>query len=432
MKIAYLSADFGVPIWGCKGASIHVREMVASLCQAGHWVSVISPAIETAEGENGRKEKRGNWQEVVFLPIPLPQRYQQFFKEYEALDKFLGCETRLRQEQRNLLYNLTLYEKALDYLRPQHVDFIYERYSLFGYAGLRLARALGVPHLLEVNALLAYEQEKMRGLEMKRLARETENRLFRETDRMIVVSRRLYEFAAACGVPESHIHILPNAVDPQRFAPSTGDHGAAIRARYQLGGKWVIGFVGSLKPWHGTETLFAAFQRLRLTDDDTHLLIVGDGPEREALEKYAQNQGLNGAVTFTGNVPYDEVPQYLAAMDIAVAPYVPNENFYFSPIKIFEYMAMGKPVVAGSIGQVQELVGDGETGLLYELGSVAALAAALTKLVRDAPLCRRLGEKARAWVEKERTWENNARQVVEIADELIKKRKGEQVTQTLY
>jgi glycosyltransferase involved in cell wall biosynthesis len=423
MKIAYISADFGVPIWGCKGASVHVREMVASWCKAGHWVGVISPAIETAEGQNGRKVEREIWQEAVFLPITLPQRYRQLFKEYEALDKFLGSETRLRQEQRNLLYNLTLYERALDYLRSQQVDCIYERYALFGYAGLRLARALGVPHLLEVNALLAYEQEKMRGLEMKRLAREIEDRLFHETDRMIVVSRRLQEFAASCGVPESRIHILPNAVDPQRFIPADGDHGTAIRARYQLGGKCVIGFVGSLKPWHGTETLFAAFERLRQMDNSMHLLIVGDGPEREALEKYAQNQGLNGTVTFTGNVPYDEVPQYLAAMDIAVAPYVPNENFYFSPIKIFEYMAMGKPVVAGSIGQVQELVIDGKTGLLYEPGSVAGLVAALTKLVRDAPLCRRLGEKARAWVEKERTWENNARQVVKIADELIIKRK---------
>jgi glycosyltransferase involved in cell wall biosynthesis len=146
------------------------------------------------------------------------------------------------------------------------------------------------------------------------------------------------------------------------------------------------------------------------------------------LENYAQTHGLNGAVTFTGNVPYDDIPRYIAAMDIAVAPYIPSGNFYYSPIKIFEYMAMGKPVVGGRIGQVEEVIADGETGVLFEPGNSTALQAALAQLVSDSPLCRRLGENARAWVETERTWDNNARQVVEIARELIEKRSGISVT----
>jgi glycosyltransferase involved in cell wall biosynthesis len=331
-------------------------------------------------------------------------------------------KTRIRQELRNLLYNLTLYDKARDDLRAHRVDFIYERYALFSYAGVRLARELGVPHILEVNAPLAYEQEKMRGLEMKELAREAERRIFRETGRVIVVSRQLQEFVASCGVPESRIHILPNAVDPQRFAPLDDGHENSVRAQYQLRGKRVIGFVGSLKPWHGTETLLEAFRSLHAQAPGTHLLIVGDGPGREALEQYAQSDGLNGAVTFPGNVPYDEIPHYLAAMDVTVAPYIPNENFYFSPIKIFEYMMMAKPVVAGRIGQVEEMIADGETGLLYEPGNIEQLTAALTRLASDAELSRRIGAKAKAWVQQERTWDNNARQVIEIANGLLKKR----------
>jgi glycosyltransferase involved in cell wall biosynthesis len=233
----------------------------------------------------------------------------------------------------------------------------------------------------------------------------------------------LQEFVASCGAPKPHIHLMPNGVNLQRFARLREDHGINVRSQYRLDGKNVIGFVGSLKPWHGTETLLAAFQRLHASDASTHLLIVGDGPEREALETSAQALGLRGAITFTGNVSHQAIPHYLAAMDITVAPYVPNENFYFSPIKIFEYMAMGRPVVAGSIGQVQEIIAEGETGLLYEPGNVAQLTMALTKLARDAQLCRRLGANARTWVQKERTWENNAQQVVEIAEALIKKRK---------
>jgi glycosyltransferase involved in cell wall biosynthesis len=403
MNIAYISADFGIPIFGYKGASIHVREMIAALRKAGHTVYVCSPAMEPGEDN-------------AFLAVLPAVHHLQAFKELERLDTLLGMKTRIRQELRNLLYNLTLYEKALPYLRLHQVHCIYERYALFGYAGIRLARELGVPHILEVNAPLAYEQEKMRGLEMKELACEVERRIMRETDAVIVVSRRLQEFVLSCGVHQSHIHILPNAVDPQRFAAA--NNGDAIRTQLHLDGKRVIGFVGSLKPWHGTETLFEAFRTLHATVPHTHLLIVGDGPGREALEEYTRAHDLRDSITFTGSTSYDNIPHYIAAMDITVAPYSPSENFYYSPIKLFEYMIMGKPVVAGRIGQVEEVISDGETGMLFEPGNIAQLTAALAQLVADTQRCQGLGARARIWVQQERTWDNNARQVVEIAREL--------------
>jgi glycosyltransferase involved in cell wall biosynthesis len=404
MNIAYISTDFGVPIFGYKGASVHVREMMAALHKGGHTVYVVSPAMEP--GKDG-----------AFFPLPAATHHLQMCTELEGLDTFLGMKTRLRQELRNLLYNLTLYETALPYLQARQVDCIYERYTLFSYAGIRLARALGVPHILEVNAPLAYEQEKMRGLEMKELARRVECRIMQDTDAVIVVSRRLQEFVVSYGVPESHIHILPNAVDPQRFAAA--DDGTAVRTQLQLDGKRVIGFVGSLKPWHGTETLCKAFHALHAAAPHTHLLIIGDGPERETLEEYITSNNIEYAATFTGNVLYDSIPNYIAAMDITVAPYNPSENFYYSPIKIFEYMMMGKPIVAGRIGQVEEVIADGETGLLFEPGNIAQLTAALAQLTTDVQLCHGLGTRARAWVQQERTWNNNAQRVIDIARALM-------------
>jgi len=427
MNIAYICADFGVHVFGHKGASIHVREMVSALRNAGHSICLISPAID--EGKEGREKSAAESHSarvmksldgVALLPVSPPERLLQLFKDLETLDKFLDVKTRIRQELRNLLYNLTLYEQAVDALRLRRMDLIYERYALFSYAGIRLARELGVPHILEVNAPLAEEQEKLRGLEMKNLARETERHIFRATDRVIVVSRQLQEYVVSCGVPESRLHLLPNAVDPRRFAAAKNN--SIMRAQYRLDGKCVIGFVGSLKPWHGTETLLEAFRELHATIANMHLLIVGDGPGRDDLEKYAQEKSLNGAVTFTGNVPYDDIPRYIAAMDITVAPYKPHENFYYSPIKIFEYMIMGKPVVAGRIGQVEEIITHHETGMLYEPGNIGQLTAALAKLAGDASLRHRLGERARAWVQKERTWENNARRVIEMAQGLIERR----------
>jgi glycosyltransferase involved in cell wall biosynthesis len=443
MNIAYISADFGVHIFGYKGASIHVREMVTAWCKAGQAVCIISPAIGTKEGDNlgvGASQsacKRDNKENfpglplahfstspfslpdtarLSFLPLQPRETHVAVFRELEKADKFMGVKTRVRHELRNALYNLVLFEALRDELKTWPVDLIYERYALFSNAGVRLAKELGVPHILEVNAPLADEQEKMRGLEMKNLAHEMERRIWGEANAVVVVSRPLRDFAVSRGVPAARIHVLPNAVDPQRFIGAK--NGAMIRAQHRLEGKRVIGFVGSLKPWHGTETLLTAFRELHAAAAQTHLLIVGDGPGREDLEKYARANGLNGAVTFTGNVPYDDIPNYIAAMDITVAPYKPQENFYYSPIKIFEYMIMGKPVIAGKIGQVEEVIVDSETGVLFEPGNIAQLTAALAALVNDAPLCHRLGEQARVWVQQERTWDNNARRAIEIAESL--------------
>jgi glycosyltransferase involved in cell wall biosynthesis len=429
MNIAYLTADFGVPVFGFKGASIHVREMVRALQSAGHSVRVYSPSIHDGKERGGERAGKKNTLEdscpsdnrqPEFHSVLPNERHLQLFQDLEKLDKLLRLKTRIRQELRNLLYNLAMHEAVLASLRTWRPDFIYERYALFGVAGIRLARELDVPHLLEVNAPLAYEQEKMRGLEMKELARATEQQIYLETDQVMVVSRQLHETVAACGVPDERICVLPNAVDPSQFRSATG--GRRVREQHGLATKRVVGFVGSLKPWHGTETLVEAFRALQARIDNVHLLIVGDGPAREALQQFAASAGLNGGVTFTGNVPYADVPDYIAAMDIAVAPYTPNEKFYYSPIKIFEYMVMGKPVVAGGIGQVKELINHGETGLLFEPGNVTQLSEMLATLANDPPLCRRLGDKAREWVKCERTWENNASQVVALASELISKR----------
>ncbi|MGH7496926.1 MAG: glycosyltransferase family 4 protein [bacterium] len=450
MNIAYISTDFGVPIFGHKGASIHVREMVAAFAEAGHSIWVISPAIEDCDGGNGNGKKNAGelsvspplhpfsfvpanrpplsaavQQRVTFFPaLPPRERHFKLMHELADLDKFLGVKTRIRQELRNLLYNLTLYEKARDYLLFCNIDFIYERYTLSSYAGIRLAHELGVPHILEVNAPLVFEQQKMRGLEMKALAQALEHRIWSESDKVVVVSQRLRELVSSCGVPEARISLQPNAVAPKRFTLLHEKGAEMVRTKYQLEDKCVIGFVGSLKPWHGVETLVEAFGQLRTENPQARLLIVGDGPERENLEKYAHAHGLEDAIIFTGNIYHEDIPYYIAAMDITVAPYIPNDNFYYSPIKIFEYMIMGKPVIAARIGQIQEVISEDETGVLFEPGNTEELKTGLQKLIRDAQLRRALGEKARDWVRQARTWEQNAQQVIRIADELLAKRNG--------
>ncbi len=441
MNIAYISCDFGVPVFGYKGASIHVREITSAFRKAGHHVHLISPAMHRGkEDENGSNMGEEGLQATapftrVTPPaeagLDMPAETGQLFclsvlprpddvrmiQALRHLDQFLDLNTRIRHEMRNLLYNVTLYNAVIDYLREQKIDFIYERYTLFSRAGIKLARTLGVPHILEVNAPLAYEQEKMRGLDLKRLAKNMEKRIYQESDHVMVVSNELKEFVQMCGVLASRVTVLPNAVNPARFQIHADPQ--PVRRKYKLREKIVVGFVGSLKAWHGTITLLQAFNILYPDIPNLHLLIVGDGPERPTLEAFVEKNHLTSAVTFTGKVPHDEIPKYIAAMDIAVAPYIPNENFYFSPIKIFEYMVMGKPTVGAKIGQVREVVRHRETGWLFEPGNINQLVHALTTLSRDQRLRETLGKSAQNWVLQERTWDNNARIIINMAKELM-------------
>ena len=428
MRIAYVCADFGVPVFGRKGASVHVRELVAALAECGHEVRVFAPVLNEARAgtaplsdERARFESRlasgaaNGCGRVEWVAVAPEGRHAAWLDELRRAEDLLGQPTRLRQELRNLLYNLPLHARLVQALAAGAPDFVYERYALFGVAGLEAARTLGVPHLLEVNAPLAEEQERMRGLEMKELARAAERRILRSTDAAIVVSRRLGEFVASCDVPRERIHVLPNAVDPRRFAPGAAGEGAASALGERLRGRCVIGFVGSLKPWHGVETLIEAFHALAARRPAVHLLIVGEGPGMGELEGSIRERHLESQVTFAGAVAHEDVPGWLALMDIAAAPYTPHENFYFSPLKLFEYMAMGIPVVAGRIGQVAELFSDGENGVLHEPGDAGALAAALERLAGDPELRRRIGQAGRRGVGEERTWRHNAQRIVAIA-----------------
>jgi glycosyltransferase involved in cell wall biosynthesis len=222
----------------------------------------------------------------------------------------------------------------------------------------------------------------------------------------------------ACGVPAERIHVLPNAVDPLRFAPGAEAGTIPEDVRQRVLGRCVIGFVGSLKPWHGVETLFEAFATLLTRRFAVHLIVVGEGPVREALEGVARERGLTTHVTFAGAVAHADVPAWLSLMDIATAPYTPQPDFYFSPLKLFEYMAAGVPVVAGRIGQLEELLEHERNALLHAPGDAPALAVQLERLVRDPMLRRRIGAAGRDAIGEERTWRGHARRIESLVRSL--------------
>jgi glycosyltransferase involved in cell wall biosynthesis len=382
MRIAYVSADLGVPVFGRKGCSIHVQEVVRAFRAQGVCVELFTrrpegdppPGLET----------------IRVHTLPTISAADHALREQMALASNSGIRALLEQHG--------------------PFDLVYERYSLWSFAAMEYAQAWGIPGLLEVNAPLIAEQAEHRTLVDRAAAERVAERVFAAATALIAVSAEVAAYLEQYSITRRRIHIVPNGVDPNRFpanlAPSCpGPPGA-----------FTVGFVGTLKPWHGLTTLIEAFALLRRDTANARLLIVGDGPERSHLEAELSRRGLSEAALLTGAVAPHQVPGLLASMDVAGAPYPKLANFYFSPLKVYEYMAAGLPIVASRIGQLAELLRHEETGLLCPPGDAPALAAALERLRRDAALRKRLGTAARATILQKHTWAAVARRILNLVD----------------
>lgn len=384
MKICYLCADRGIPLSGHKGASAHVRGLVRAFARLGHDVIVLT----CDEGDGSHAVPA----EVVRVAAPTL---------LAGLDE--DAAPRVYRALGHVWNNANI-ETALECVVRDHApDLLYERYGPFGVAGGVVARRHGLPHVLEVNAPLAWEGTQYRRQALNDAAEVLERTAFANAGTILVVSTELREVLLTAGADAGRIIVVPNGVDGELF------HG---HAKPTGGSSITIGFVGSLKPWHGLEHLRDAF-RLVAEDERYHLLVVGDGPGAGVLREL--ESAYPRRVLLTGPAAHDRIPHFLDRMDIAVAPYPAMEPFYFSPLKVLEYMASGLPVVASDIGQLRELVRPGETGLLVPPGDAAALADAIRRLAGDAALRVRMGATASAEVLGRHTWAHRAESILELA-----------------
>jgi glycosyltransferase involved in cell wall biosynthesis len=309
------------------------------------------------------------------------------------------------------------YRRAVPLLESERPDMIYERYVVGSLAGRRLARKLNVPLIVEMNASFTFPTEWWghHSVIYPWAVRRHEGALGAHASHIVVVSSALRQHLRALGVADTKISVLFNGVDVDRFRPDP-DAGAQVRARHGLEpDHQVVGFIGSLRPWHGVELLLSGARRLLSAAPRLRLLIVGDGPVRGTLEASAKEKGLGDRVVFTGSVAREEAPAHVAAMDITVAPYPRLPDFHFSPLKLFEYMAVGKPVVASRYPDISTVIEHGRNGMLVEPGNVDELSNAILELIGDRGLATRLGSAARRHVAGAHTWRRNAEVVLEQA-----------------
>lgn len=365
MRIAYVCVDPGIPVFGSKGASVHIQEVVRELLSRGHEVKIFA----TRSGKQIPADLAG-------VPLEL----------YRIETKDAG-EREIAQQQ--------VAAQMVADLQEWGANFVYERYSLFSTV---LADS-GLPGVLEVNAPLIEEQKTHRVLVHEDQAHAALSNQVKAASAVIAVSDQVCSWAEQ-KVPGAQVTTVPNGVSISRITPAPeSDRGV------------IVTFVGTLKPWHGVSDLIAA---AALAKEPWRLRILGDGPEREALEAQAAQLGLE--VDFAGSIAPEEMPAAIAGSAIGVAPYpAPSDNseHYFSPLKVYEYLAAGLPVVATGIGQIPETI-EG-AGTLVPGSDPQALARAIDELAADHQLRTSYGKRARELAVQKHSWEQAVTRIMGLA-----------------
>ena len=387
MRILYLCADPGVPVLGRKGCSTHVREICRALERAGHQVVIVC-------ADRGKDLDHAEGLRIVEIPPPR--------------SPLLGLDGRL------LLYNRRFNSALRRILNRFPCDIIYERLSLYSFSGDALAMRHKIPRVLEINAFLSTEQRDR--LHFPWLARWADYYIVRRARRVIVVSEPLREVVASLGIPRSHIHKMPMSADVRHFTPEKSAE--RIQKRFGLEGKYVVGYVGALTGWHGINLLYDVARLLeRRMDNFVFFLVGGDEKKLRLHRQKARQLGLESRFILVGSVPYEEVPEYVRAMDVTI---VPDTTYWSSPTKLFEYQASGVPTVAPRYAAILEAMEEGKEGLFFDARDAEQLAGRLWELAQNPRRRQLMGQNARQRVVKSHSIDQQVARLVEIFEEMKK------------
>ncbi|NQU72124.1 MAG: glycosyltransferase family 4 protein [Rhodospirillales bacterium] len=364
------------------GQFVHIEEMCVALRQRGHEVILVGP--RAFEADEFGADAGGVAVLKRFLPMIL----------YELIE---------------FAYAFVAYARLRKAYLEHRPDAVYERYQLYMPAGVWLKKRYGAPLLLEVNSPLADERFRVNGLALKWLADWTEKATWRGASVVLPATAALSPYIRNAGVPDERIHVVRNAIRPENFV----DFPDREEAKRRLGveDKLVLGFTGFVREWHNMERV-VEFMAGRGRDIDAHFLMVGDGPSRANIEAIARRLGVRDRLTVTGVVPRSEVPSYVAAFDIAFN--IDNVPYALA-LKLFEYLAMGRAIIAPDSPNIREVLTDGKNAVLFDPEDPAAFDEALTMLCTDEKLRQRISEGARNTIEeKGLTWAQNAQRVEEL------------------
>ncbi len=321
-------------------------------------------------------------------------------------------------ELNSLYFNFSAYREICDKQKNNVPAFVYQRYSLNDFLGLKLSKKYRVPFVLEYNGSFNWMRKNWEGkVSCSNWVDEIERLNLEKADLIICVSEESKATLVKQNINSDKIIVAYNGVDEQKYNPDVNDFN--VRNKYKLTNKVVIGFCGSFVKFHGVEKLAEAYGNLishnTFYRNTTCLFLIGEGAELPKVRRILKRFKADECVRYAGSVPFEEMPSYLAACDILVAPHIRNSDgseFFGSPTKLFEYMAMGKAIAASNLNQIGDILKNGESALLFEPGNVIEMEKIFISLIEDDELRKRLGESARKDVMANYTWDKHVEKIL--------------------
>jgi len=392
MKILYYHRTLAD---GAEG--IHIRCIVDCFRDLEHETKVISilgknGAVPLEEGHVSPKSWKGKLIEKFRFLLPDIL--------YELAEIFI-----------NILAKRII-KKAIKEFQP---DFIYERYSSYGYSCSKMANKYQIPIILEVNVPYYHYKKNWEKLYFPFLLRSIEAKILKRVDHIIVVSTTLKKILSAYNISEGKITVMPNGVDVDRFKPLHKK--AELKRHYKVDAEILLGFVGMIRRWHKLENLFDVLHEINLTKYNAKMIIVGFCDFMKELQEYVKRLGESESILFTGRVPHTEIPNFIEMMNITISSAaVP----YSSPMKILEYMSMGTCVIAPDMENIRDIITPNVTGILFTPDNWEDLKAKITFALQEKELRERIANNAYVDAQNNRTWEKNARGVINIYENILK------------
>jgi glycosyltransferase involved in cell wall biosynthesis len=399
MKILYYSSHPNLSLNSQSGYGTHFREMIKAFRALGHEVSVLIMGGE--QEENAEKEGVGLSIKQKIKPL-VPAKIWTSMKDFNLI-RFDSYAKQVLEEK----------------VREFMPDLIYERSAYLQTSGVEIAKKCNIPHFMEINSPHIEETKVFQGESWyEKKAINAENEQVNGSDMLLPVSSALKDFLIKnYRVPTDKFTVVPNAIDPKKLEYSKLD-ADVISSKYGLKDKIVIGFVGSIFPWHGIDKMIKAISQLQSVEN-IKVLIVGDGEILPDLKKQAHSLGLSDLMIFTGKVPHKDVFAYIECMDITIGA---DSHWYGSPVKIFEYGGMGKAIIAPDNIPVRDVMEDGKDGILVK-PNADSIREAMEILIGDPKLRRNMAQSFQQKVLTNHKWIDNAKRVIDEYDKLDKETK---------
>lgn len=441
MKIGYINIRSPNPARGPSGRTVHIQEVCRAWQKMGHEVFIItgSPLSIAVDVK------------IYNLSVPTPLSFDRFRRKIAtilstAYNKIKGRQTvSINSEKERKLstnisqnnfkklswsprvlyrdvvqiineyqYDTFVYKKSKEIMETEKPDFLYQRLIFGELAGIKLAKEYELPIVMEINSSNTFRDEWPCGhtLFFEIVKRMLEKKLCQNADAVVVVTSYIRNYFIKQDIQPNKLFVNFNGVDLERYYPDDKLR-QIIRKQYDLSKKLIVGFLGNFVSWHDLDTLIHSAKIVLGKVPKVHFFLVGDGPLRLQIEKMINVNGMDGCVTFTGSIANEEVPGYINAMDIAVSP-LQKDHIHGLPIKLFEYLAVSKPVIISKFPDIETVITDHKNGILVEPEDKMQLADAILELISDKGLRKKIGIEGRCLVEKNYSWERNAMKILDI------------------